>query len=166
MMHLSRFSEELINWNSTAWQFVDLPDKFCTGSSIMPRKIPTCLNLSAANQVACSSHLMSLLTLMKGQPLAYNKDNQEDKEPLYDAADTLTRFALCRYDAVITGQSRHFERRASGFQQPQIWLIIWSVRAYRSVMPMKPSEQAVALVSKPSAISQKWISQNSKYSVI
>lgn len=90
MMHLSRFSEELINWNSTAWQFVDLPDKFCTGSSIMPqKKNPDVPEIVRGKSGRMFGHLISLLTLMKGQPLAYNKDNQEDKEPLYDAADTL-----------------------------------------------------------------------------
>ena len=90
MMHLSRFSEELINWNSTAWQFVDLPDKFCTGSSIMPqKKNPDVPELVRGKSGRMFGHLISLLTLMKGQPLAYNKDNQEDKEPLYDASDTL-----------------------------------------------------------------------------
>jgi argininosuccinate lyase len=84
MMHLSRFSEELINWNSTAWQFVDLPDKFCTGSSIMPqKKNPDVPELVRGKSGRMFGHLVSLLTLMKGQPLAYNK------EPLYDAADTL-----------------------------------------------------------------------------
>jgi len=90
MMHLSRFSEELINWNSTAWQFVDLPDKFCTGSSIMPqKKNPDVPELVRGKTGRVFGHLMALLTLMKGQPLAYNKDNQEDKEPLFDTADTL-----------------------------------------------------------------------------
>ena len=90
MMHLSRFSEELINWNSPAWQFIDLPDKFCTGSSIMPqKKNPDVPELIRGKSGRMFGHLISLLTLMKGQPLAYNKDNQEDKEPLYDAADTL-----------------------------------------------------------------------------
>ncbi len=90
MMHLSRFSEELINWNSTAWQFIDLPDKFCTGSSIMPqKKNPDVPELVRGKTGRLYGHLINLLTLMKAQPLAYNKDNQEDKEPLYDAADTL-----------------------------------------------------------------------------
>ena len=90
MMHLSRFSEELINWNSPAWQFIDLPDKYCTGSSIMPqKKNPDVPELIRGKSGRMFGHLVSLLTLMKGQPLAYNKDNQEDKEPLYDAADTL-----------------------------------------------------------------------------
>lgn len=90
MMHLSRFAEELIQWNSTAWQFVDLPDKFCTGSSIMPqKKNPDVPELVRGKSGRVFGHLMALLTLMKGQPLAYNKDNQEDKEPLFDTADTL-----------------------------------------------------------------------------
>ncbi|MGA1206460.1 MAG: argininosuccinate lyase [Gammaproteobacteria bacterium] len=90
MMHLSRFSEELVNWNSTAWQFVDLPDRFCTGSSIMPqKKNPDVPELVRGKSGRVFGHLMSLLTLMKGQPLAYNKDNQEDKEPIFDTADTL-----------------------------------------------------------------------------
>jgi argininosuccinate lyase len=90
MMHLSRFSEELINWNSTAWQFIELPDKFCTGSSIMPqKKNPDVPELVRGKTGRLYGHLINLLTLMKAQPLAYNKDNQEDKEPLYDAADTL-----------------------------------------------------------------------------
>ena len=90
MMHLSRCSEELINWNSTAWQFIDLPDKFCTGSSIMPqKKNPDVPELVRGKSGRVFGHLIGLLTLMKGQPLAYNKDNQEDKEPLYDTADNL-----------------------------------------------------------------------------
>lgn len=90
MMHLSRFSEELINWNSTAWQFVDLPDKFCTGSSIMPqKKNPDVPELVRGKSGRVFGHLMGLLTLMKAQPLAYNKDNQEDKEPIFDTADTI-----------------------------------------------------------------------------
>ena len=96
MMHLSRFSEELINWNSTAWKFVDLPDRFCTGSSIMPqKKNPDVPELVRGKSGRMFGHLISLLTLMKGQPLAYNKDNQEDKEPLYDAAGTLLGIASC-----------------------------------------------------------------------
>ena len=90
MMHLSRFSEELVNWNSTAWQFVDLPDRFCTGSSIMPqKKNPDVPELVRGKSGRVFGHLISLLTLMKGQPLAYNKDNQEDKEPIFDTAETL-----------------------------------------------------------------------------
>lgn len=90
LMHLSRFSEELILWNSAAFQFVDLPDRFCTGSSIMPqKKNPDVPELVRGKTGRVYGHLIGLLTLMKGQPLAYNKDNQEDKEPLFDTIDTV-----------------------------------------------------------------------------
>jgi argininosuccinate lyase len=90
MMHLSRFSEELILWTSAQFGFVDLPDAFCTGSSIMPqKKNPDVPELVRGKSGRVFGHLIGLLTLMKGQPLAYNKDNQEDKEPLFDTIDTL-----------------------------------------------------------------------------
>ncbi len=90
MMHLSRFSEELILWSSAQFDFIDMPDAFCTGSSIMPqKKNPDVPELVRGKSGRVTGHLMSLLMLMKSQPLAYNKDNQEDKEPLFDTADTL-----------------------------------------------------------------------------
>jgi len=90
MMHLSRFSEELVLWTSAQFQFIDLPDRFCTGSSIMPqKKNPDVPELVRGKTGRVFGALAGLLVLMKGQPLAYNKDNQEDKEPLFDAADTL-----------------------------------------------------------------------------
>ncbi|HCM06671.1 MAG TPA: argininosuccinate lyase [Oceanospirillales bacterium] len=90
MMHMSRFSEELVLWASAQFQFIHLPDRFCTGSSIMPqKKNPDVPELVRGKSGRVYGHLMSLLTLMKSQPLAYNKDNQEDKEPLFDTVDTL-----------------------------------------------------------------------------
>jgi len=90
MMHLSRFSEELIIWSSSQFGFVELSDAFCTGSSIMPqKKNPDVPELVRGKCARVQGHLVSLLTLMKGQPLAYNKDNQEDKEPLFDTLDTV-----------------------------------------------------------------------------
>jgi len=90
MTHVSRFSEELILWMSPRIGFIDLADRFCTGSSIMPqKKNPDVPELARGKTGRVFGHLMGLLTLMKGQPLAYNKDNQEDKEPLFDTADTL-----------------------------------------------------------------------------
>lgn len=90
MTHLSRFSEELVLWTSAQFDFIDLPDRFCTGSSIMPqKKNPDVPELVRGKTGRVNGHLVSLLTLMKSQPLAYNKDNQEDKEPLFDAVDTL-----------------------------------------------------------------------------
>jgi argininosuccinate lyase len=90
MMHLSRFSEELILWSSSQFGFVELSDSFCTGSSIMPqKKNPDVPELVRGKSGRIFGHLMGLLTLMKAQPLAYNKDNQEDKEPLFDTVDNL-----------------------------------------------------------------------------
>jgi argininosuccinate lyase len=90
MMHLSRCSEELVLWTSAQFNFIDLPDRFCTGSSIMPqKKNPDVPELVRGKTGRVHGHLVSLLTLMKSQPLAYNKDNQEDKEPLFDLIDTV-----------------------------------------------------------------------------
>ena len=90
MTHLSRLSEELILWSSPRFAFIDISDRFCTGSSIMPqKKNPDVPELVRGKTGRVYGHLTALLTLMKGQPLAYNKDNQEDKEPLFDTVDTL-----------------------------------------------------------------------------
>ena len=90
MMHLSRMGEELVLWMSAGFGFIDLPDRFCTGSSIMPqKKNPDVPELVRGKSGRVFGHLLSLLTLMKSQPLAYNKDNQEDKEPVFDLLDTL-----------------------------------------------------------------------------
>ncbi|MDO8342076.1 MAG: argininosuccinate lyase [Cellvibrio sp.] len=90
MMHLSRASEELVLWTSSQFSFIDLPDRFCTGSSIMPqKKNPDVPELVRGKTGRVYGHLTALLTLMKSQPLAYNKDNQEDKEPVFDAIDTV-----------------------------------------------------------------------------
>ncbi|MGB5062745.1 MAG: argininosuccinate lyase, partial [Candidatus Competibacter sp.] len=90
MTHLSRMSEELVLWSSAQFDFIDLPDRFCTGSSIMPqKKNPDVPELVRGKVGRVNGHLVALLTLMKSQPLAYNKDNQEDKEPLFDTVDTV-----------------------------------------------------------------------------
>jgi argininosuccinate lyase len=90
MMHLSRMAEELVLWSSAQFDFIQLPDRYCTGSSIMPqKKNPDVPELVRGKAGRVSGHLVSLLMLMKAQPLAYNKDNQEDKEPLFDTLDTL-----------------------------------------------------------------------------
>jgi argininosuccinate lyase len=90
LTHLSRASEELILWTSSQFNFINLPDRFCTGSSIMPqKKNPDVPELVRGKTGRVNGHLVSLLTLMKSQPLAYNKDNQEDKEPLFDTVDTV-----------------------------------------------------------------------------
>jgi argininosuccinate lyase len=90
MTHLSRLSEELILWMNPRFGFIDIADRFCTGSSIMPqKKNPDVPELVRGKTGRVNGNLVTLLTLMKGQPLAYNKDNQEDKEPLFDTVDTL-----------------------------------------------------------------------------
>ena len=90
MVHLSRIGEELVLWSSTQFGFVELPDRFCTGSSIMPqKKNPDVPELIRGKAGRVQGNLVALLTLMKGQPLAYNRDSQEDKEPLFDSVDTL-----------------------------------------------------------------------------
>jgi argininosuccinate lyase len=90
MTHLSRMSEELVLWTSSQFNFIELPDRFCTGSSIMPqKKNPDVPELVRGKVGRVNGHLIALLTLMKSQPLAYNKDNQEDKEPLFDTIDTV-----------------------------------------------------------------------------
>jgi len=101
MMHLSRFSEELILWSSAQFDFIEMPDAFCTGSSIMPqKKNPDVPELVRGKSGRVTGHLMSLLMLMKSQPLAYNKDNQEDKEPLFDTVDTLVNCLRAYADMV------------------------------------------------------------------
>ncbi len=91
MTHISRLSEELVIWMSPRVGFIDIADRFCTGSSIMPqKKNPDVPELARGKTGRVNGHLVGLLTLMKGQPLAYNKDNQEDKEPLFDTIDTVS----------------------------------------------------------------------------
>jgi len=102
MIHISRFSEELVLWMSQNFGFIDLSDRYCTGSSIMPQKRnPDVAELARGKTGRVYGHLTALLTLMKGQPLAYNKDNQEDKEPLFDTVDTLA--ATLRIMAEMVG---------------------------------------------------------------
>jgi argininosuccinate lyase len=103
MTHLSRFCEELILWMSPRYAFVDIADRFCTGSSIMPqKKNPDVAELVRGKSGRVNGSLVALLTLMKGQPLAYNKDNQEDKEPLFDAIDTVSQ-SLAVFTEMLPG---------------------------------------------------------------
>ena len=101
MTHLSRFSEEIVLWTSAQFNFIELPDEYCTGSSIMPqKKNPDVPELVRGKSGRVLGHLVSLITLMKSQPLAYNKDNQEDKEPLFDLIDTI-KDCLYAYSQII-----------------------------------------------------------------
>ncbi len=115
MIHVSRFSEELVLWMSQNFGFIDLADRFCTGSSIMPqKKNPDVPELARGKTGRVVGHLMALITLMKGQPLAYNKDNQEDKEPLFDTVDTLkdTLRIFCELVGGIVVKPEAMERAA------------------------------------------------------
>ncbi|MEN8221202.1 MAG: argininosuccinate lyase [Pseudomonadota bacterium] len=114
MMHLSRFSEELVLWSSAQFNFIELSDAFCTGSSIMPqKKNPDVPELVRGKTGRVYGHLTSLLTLMKSQPLAYNKDNQEDKEPLFDTVDTLKGSLRVFADMIPTVQVQREQMRAA-----------------------------------------------------
>ncbi len=119
MMHLSRFSEELVLWTSSQFSFIDLPDRFCTGSSIMPqKKNPDVPELVRGKTGRVYGHLMALLTLMKSQPLAYNKDNQEDKEPVFDAIDTVKDCLRAFADmvpAILPRKEKMYEAAKRGF---------------------------------------------------
>ncbi len=119
MMHLSRFSEELVLWSSAQFDFIDLGDSFCTGSSIMPqKKNPDVPELVRGKSGRVYGNLISLLTIMKSQPLAYNKDNQEDKEPLFDTVDTLlasVRLYTDMLDGLQVKKDVMLEAAARGF---------------------------------------------------
>ncbi len=110
LTHMSRMSEELVLWTSSQFKFIDLPDRFCTGSSIMPQKQnPDVPELVRGKTGRVNGHLIALLTLMKSQPLAYNKDNQEDKEPVFDAIDTVKDCLRAFADMVPAIQPRKAE---------------------------------------------------------
>ncbi len=112
MTHLSRYSEELVLWTSAQFNFIDLPDRFCTGSSIMPqKKNPDVPELVRGKTGRVNGHLICLLTLMKGQPLAYNKDNQEDKEPLFDTIETVYNCLRAYADMVPAIEVKHDSMR-------------------------------------------------------
>jgi len=117
---VSRFAEELAWWMNPRFAFVSLGDRFCTGSSIMPqKKNPDVVELARGKTGRVNGHLVALLTVMKGQPLAYNRDNQEDKEPLFDTVDTLADTLAIIADLVATGitveKSRMREAAAEGY---------------------------------------------------
>ena len=110
MTHFSRMSEELVLWSSAQFGFISLADAWCTGSSIMPqKKNPDVPELLRGKTGRVNGHLVALLTLMKGQPLAYNKDNQEDKEPLFDTIDTV-RDSLTAVAGMLPGMTVNAQR--------------------------------------------------------
>lgn len=145
MTHLSRLSEELILWSSPRYAFIDIADRFCTGSSIMPqKKNPDVPELVRGKTGRVYGHLMGLLTLMKAQPLAYNKDNQEDKEPLFDTADTLLVTLEIYADMMrgITVNKDHMRNAASEGFATATDLADYLVK---KGMPFRDAHEAVAL---------------------
>ena len=124
MTHFSRWCEELVVWSSQQFSFITLPDAFCTGSSIMPqKKNPDVPELVRGKSGRVTGHLIALLSLMKGQPLAYNKDNQEDKEPLFDTVDTLHACLRAMADLIPNIEAeqghRHARRSLDGYTPPR-----------------------------------------------
>lgn len=110
LVHMSRMAEEMILWTSQQFGFIDLPERFCTGSSIMPqKKNPDVAELVRGKAARVQGNLVQLLTLMKAQPLAYNRDNQEDKEPLFDTVDTL-RDSLTAFADMVPAMEVNRER--------------------------------------------------------
>jgi len=145
MMHLSRFSEELILWMSPRVGFIDIADRFCTGSSIMPqKKNPDVPELVRGKTGRVFGHLMGLLTLMKGQPLAYNKDNQEDKEPLFDTVETLTQTLRIYADMVGGIKVKPEAMRAAALQG---YATATDLADYlvKKGLPFRDAHEAVAL---------------------
>ncbi|OYD55871.1 argininosuccinate lyase [Thauera propionica] len=145
MTHLSRFSEELILWMSPRVGFIDLADRFCTGSSIMPqKKNPDVPELVRGKTGRVNGSLIALLTLMKGQPLAYNKDNQEDKEPLFDTADTVID-TLRIYADMITGIKVKTEAMRGALTQGYATATDLADYLVKKGLPFRDAHEAVAL---------------------
>tara|TARA_R110001583_G_scaffold184037_2_gene343055 strand:- start:41930 stop:43348 length:1419 start_codon:yes stop_codon:yes gene_type:complete len=145
MTHLSRLSEELILWMSPRVGFIDLADRFCTGSSIMPqKKNPDVPELVRGKTGRTNGNLIALLTLMKGQPLAYNKDNQEDKEPLYDTADTVID-TLRIYADMITGIKVKADNMRGALSQGFATATDLADYLVKQGLPFRDAHEAVAL---------------------
>jgi argininosuccinate lyase len=148
MTHISRFSEELILWMSPRVGFIDLADRFCTGSSIMPqKKNPDVPELARGKTGRVYGHLMGLLTLMKGQPLAYNKDNQEDKEPLFDTADTLID-TLRIFADIVPGIRVKADNMAAALRQGYATATDLADYLVKKGLPFRDAHEAVARATK------------------
>lgn len=144
MMHLSRLSEELILWMNPCNGFISLPDRYCTGSSIMPqKKNPDIPELVRGKTGRVTGHLMGLLMLMKAQPLAYNKDNQEDKEPLFDTVDTLLA-TLPIYADMIRGIRVNSEAMYTAVQQGHAMATDFADYLVKLGLPFRDSHEIVA----------------------
>ena len=145
MTHLSRFSEELIMWMNPLFGFIEIADRFCTGSSIMPqKKNPDVPELVRGKTGRVNGHLVALLTLMKAQPLAYNKDNQEDKEPLFDTVETLTQ-TLRIYAEMISGIKANPEAMRSAALQGYATATDLADYLVKKGMPFRDAHEVVAV---------------------
>ncbi len=159
MTHISRLSEELILWMTPRMGLIDLPDRFCTGSSIMPqKKNPDVPELARGKTGRVYGHVMGLLTLMKGQPLAYNKDNQEDKEPLFDTADTVLDTLRVFADMVAGIQVKKESMRAAAFEG---YATATDLADYlvKKGLPFRDAHEAVALAVRAAVEKNKDLSE-------
>jgi argininosuccinate lyase len=144
MMHLSRICEELVLWMNPRFGFIDIADRFCTGSSIMPqKKNPDVAELVRGKTGRVNGHLVALLTLMKSQPLAYNKDNQEDKEPLFDTVDTLM-MCLAVFRDMLAGVTVNKEAMRAAAQQGYATATDFADYLVRKGLPFREAHEAVA----------------------
>ncbi len=145
MVHLSRFAEELILWSNPRFRFVTLSDRFCTGSSIMPqKKNPDVAELIRGKSARMAGHVTALLMLMKGQPLAYNKDNQEDKEPLFDAHDTLADVLAIAAELVATGITANPDAMRAAAREGHATATDLADYLVRKGVPFRDAHEAVA----------------------
>ncbi|HYQ99090.1 MAG TPA: argininosuccinate lyase [Casimicrobiaceae bacterium] len=145
MVHLSRFAEELVLWSSPRFGFVRIADRFCTGSSIMPQKRnPDVPELVRGKAGRVAGGLVGLLMLMKAQPLAYNKDNQEDKEPLFDIVDTLADTIAIMADLVATGVEADCDRMRAAASEGFATATDLADYLVRKGMPFRDAHEAVA----------------------
>jgi argininosuccinate lyase len=145
MVHLSRLCEELVLWSSQPFAFVQLADRFCTGSSIMPqKKNPDVPELVRGKTGRVAGHLVSLLVLMKGQPLTYNKDNQEDKEPLFDTVDTLADSLAVMADLVGSGIRVDSERMRAAAREGFATATDFADYLVRRGLPFRDAHEVVA----------------------
>ncbi|MGA1605311.1 MAG: argininosuccinate lyase, partial [Burkholderiaceae bacterium] len=145
MTHISRLSEELILWMTSRYGFIKLPDRFCTGSSIMPqKKNPDVPELARGKTGRVNGHLVALLTLMKGQPLAYNKDNQEDKEPLFDTVDTV-RDTLKAFADMVAGIEPQVDAMRAAVLEGYATATDLADYLVKKGLPFRDAHEAVAL---------------------
>ncbi len=145
MIHVSRLAEELCWWTNPRFAFVALADRFCTGSSIMPqKKNPDVAELARGKTGRVHGHLVALLTMLKGQPLAYNRDNQEDKEPLFDTVDTLVDTLAIMTDVIAGGLEVNVARMREAAAEGHATATDLADYLVRKGVPFRDAHEAVA----------------------